>query len=589
MARRTKAPTKRKTVKWRDYKKTITFFFVPLWIMMGVLEVGERYFTGVVVQEALNRTSTLRTYLFVMAALFLVIYLLSHFSRYLLNRVVEPAIMGIRENLLTRTMYTEYANVEKLKRGEMLTKLTQNLGTVQAYEEQVFPEFVRGVTKGLLALAVCVWISPLLSLILFLSVPLIILINVFTSIPAKSLVEKRNTLENRQNTYAQNRLDNICSVKVYALEGSSEEEYGEVLGKLHEQNVKIANLKAVLTLLDGLNYILPYVLIFGGATLLAINGRINVGQIVSFTYLMDYITSLLGRLQHYIFETAEKKDANKRIHEILQMEIPPIGNGSTENLPTGNLSTENPPTENLPAENIPTENIPIENSRTEREEKNTDGDGEISFRHVTFAYSGEEEKPILRDVNLRIRRGEKVAVTGESGSGKSTLLKLISGLYQVTGGELDVGSTRVAYVNQENFLLEASVADNIRGQNAFLSDASLREAARRAGISDFVERLPDQYDTMIGMAGKLSGGEMQRLCLARAYAQDAEILLLDEPTSALDREKEGLVWDQVKGSDGKTIVMVTHTLLDAAVFDRIYRVENGTVQETDGGNGGEAI
>ncbi len=549
MGRKAKAAGKSRTIEWKYYKRKIFFFFVPLWIMMGIFEVGERYFTGVVVQEALNQTDRLRGWLCLLAALFLMNYLLSNFSRYLLNRAVEPAIMGIRERLLTNTMHTEYANVEKLKRGEMLTKLTQNLGTVQSYEEQIFPEFVRAVTKGLLALAVCVWISPLLSLILFLSVPLIILINVFTSIPAKSLVGKRNTLENQQNTYAQNRLENICSVKVYALEGSSEEEDGGILGKLHGQNVKIANLKAMLTLLDGLNFILPYVLIFGGATLLAMNGKISVGEIVSFTYLMDYITSLLGKLQYYIFETAEKKDADKRIQEILQMEVLP----------------------------------------KETEEKITNGDGEISFCHVTFAYSGEEAAPVLRDVDLLIGRGERVAVIGESGSGKSTLLKLISGLYQATEGELNVGSARVAYVNQENFLLEASVADNIRGQNTFLSDDSLREAARRAGISEFVERLPDRYDTIIGRIGKLSGGEMQRICLARAYAQDADILLLDEPTSALDHENERLVWDQLRNNNGKTIIMVTHSLLDETVFDRIYRVENGNVRQIGAENGGEII
>ncbi len=160
MGRKAKAAGKSRTIEWKYYKRKIFFFFVPLWIMMGIFEVGERYFTGVVVQEALNQTDRLRGWLCLLAALFFMNYLLSNFSRYLLNRAVEPAIMGIRERLLTNTMHTGYANVEKLKRGEMLTKLTQNLGTVQSYEEQIFPEFVRAVTKGLLALAVCVWISP---------------------------------------------------------------------------------------------------------------------------------------------------------------------------------------------------------------------------------------------------------------------------------------------------------------------------------------------------------------------------------------------------------------------------------------------
>lgn len=518
--------------------KLIYIYFFPLWMLMGILEVAEKYFTGTLVQWAIDDMGKVQYGILILAGLFLVNYLLSHFSSYLLNHVVESVIMKVREKLLSNVINTKYSNIEELTKGELLTKLMQNLKCVQDYEQNVLPGFIRSVTQGVLALIVCVLISPILASILFLSIPIIIIMNVLASVPTQSLIKVRNTIEAEQNTYAENRLENIKSIKIFSLEKWATDGYENYLNKNYSQNIKIANMRALLSILDGINYVLPYVLIFGGATILALKGKILVGEIVSFTYLMNFITTLMGSMQQFIYERNEKKDASHRISKILDLEVMDL--------------------EKLVEKCCQIEGVYLDN--------------------VSFSYVKGNKKNAVEGINIKITKGEKVAIVGESGSGKSTLLKLISGLYEQQYGTICI-SGKIACINQENFLLPISLAENIKGSNSSLTIQQVKEIAKKAGIDKFIESLPGGYNTIIDTES-LSGGEAQRICIARSFAQDAEILLLDEPTSALDHSNEELLWEQLrKSAMDKTILMVTHSFYDMSLFDNIYVMDNGKIIE----------
>lgn len=523
----------------RILSRSLCIYFFPLWILMGILEVAERYFTGTLVQWAMEDVGRLWHGILILAVLFLLNYLLGNFSSYLLSHVVEPQMMRVREKLLSNAMDTKYADIEEITKGELLTKLVQNLKCVQDYEQNVLPGFIRNATQGILALAVCVWISPILALVLFLSIPVIIMVNVLASAPIQPLINNRNTAETEQNTYAENRLENIRSIKVFSMEKQTAEDYGDRLKKIHSQNIRIAKRRALLTMLDGINYVLPYALIFGGATVLALKGGITVGGIVSFTYLMNFITTLMGSMQQFLYERNEKKDASSRISEILGLETADSGE------PAGGCRQ----------------------------------DGEVSLDKVSFSYAKGDGKNAVEGISIRVKKGEKVAVVGESGSGKSTLLKLVSGLYGQQHGSIHTGG-RITCINQENFLLPISLTDNIKGTDQSLTIRQVKEAAKGAGIDKFIECLPEGYDTVLD-TGSLSGGEAQRICIARGFAQDADILLLDEPTAALDRFNEGLLWDQLRESAaGRTVVMVTHSFYDMGLFDKIYVMDSGKIIES---------
>lgn len=222
----------------------------------------------------------------------------------------------------------------------------------------------------------------------------------------------------------------------------------------------------------------------------------------------------------------------------------------------------------------------------------------IQFEHVSFTYPGTEQ-PVLRDLNMRIRPGERVALIGENGAGKSTLAKLMLGLYQPTSGRILVDGrdlcelnftawrTQCAMIFQDFMRYHFTARDNIGFGDLQQLDnhSAIRGAARKSGADEVIEHLPQQYETLLGKAydesgQDLSGGQWQKLALARAYLRNAAVLVLDEPTAALDARAEVEVYRQFRDvSHGKSALLISHRLGSARLADRIVVLENGQIAE----------
>ena len=215
---------------------------------------------------------------------------------------------------------------------------------------------------------------------------------------------------------------------------------------------------------------------------------------------------------------------------------------------------------------------------------------DITLKNVRFSYDGKIN--VLENANLSIRDGEKIAVVGASGAGKSTVAALIARFYDVDEGEVLIGGKNVksiryetllqniSLVFQKTFLTRDSVFDNIRmGKNASLTE--VREAARKAQIDDFIMSLPDGYDTKVGSYGsRFSGGEKQRIAIARAILKNAPILILDEATSAADPENQVEIDKAIKNlCKGKTVIIIAHRLSVVGMCDRVLVVENHTISD----------
>lgn len=213
---------------------------------------------------------------------------------------------------------------------------------------------------------------------------------------------------------------------------------------------------------------------------------------------------------------------------------------------------------------------------------------DITCENIDFAY---EEEQILKDYSISIPKGSRIGIHGRSGSGKSTLLKLLMRFYDVNSGSIRMGDRKLSgininelrdmesYVTQETCLFHDSIANNIAIAKPGASREEIVEAAKKASLHEFIESLPKGYDTLVGELGDtLSGGEKQRIGVARAFLHDAPLLLLDEPTSNLDSLNESIILRSLKkmGKD-KTVILVSHRESTMVVAEKVYQMENGRI------------
>ncbi len=214
---------------------------------------------------------------------------------------------------------------------------------------------------------------------------------------------------------------------------------------------------------------------------------------------------------------------------------------------------------------------------------------DIEFKNVEFSYK--ESLNIIDNMSFKIKENQVVAFVGESGSGKSTITKLIAGFWNSDKGKIEIGginineiplnqlSGLISYVSQDNFLFDISIKENIKIANKEATDEEIVEIAKKSGCHDFIMKLQDGYDTLVGDGGShLSGGERQRITIARAMLKDSPIIILDEATSYLDPENENIVQEAISNLvKGKTLIMIAHRLKTVTGADKIFLVEKGKI------------
>lgn len=528
--------------------KKVLYSFLALWLLISLGAITEKYLIGVLVQWAVDDLGKLKIGVLLLLAIFVFNYLLNALVRWYFSGSVERAMAKEREHFQKVFTSVPLQALEQISHGEALSKLTVNLERIQNFVENICPRLIQTFVEGVLAFTVCIYISPILSLAAFGSIPLIIFLNVIASLPLNPLIENRNHMENVQDRCALSFLEQIRNVRCLGLEAFAVKKYDQYLKKTYEQSRKMSSYRAILTIFDAINFILPYAVTFGIGTALAINGKLYVGEMVSFAYLMNSVTNLLGNIQPLLYENAEYKKSLKMLSALLET----IEKGKAIKKPLYII------------------------------------DNEIRLENVSFSYKTQDPcmcYKVLKNIFMVIKPGEKIAIIGQSGSGKSTLLKLMMGLYSVDSGSIHIPIREkskelgIACLNQEMFLLPGSFRENIQGGWDDVDEITLHRAARLAEISSFIEQQPMGYDTYCS-AEALSGGERQRLCLARALAGNPSILLCDEPTADLDRKTAIEIMNNILYSDDdRTVVVVTHNLEFLEQFDRIYELKGGRLTE----------
>ncbi|MCL2462676.1 MAG: ABC transporter ATP-binding protein/permease, partial [Defluviitaleaceae bacterium] len=368
---------------------------------------------------------------------------------------------------------------------------------------------------------------------------------------------EERTKMNDKLWYASDRLGDknfAKDIRMYSMFGWFQDVYGNVVGRLRKAEGKVAGKTLSSSLIDGLLILLRDGAAYAYLVYLLINSRISLGD---FVLIFAAIGAFAGWVSGLILQTSDLARASSEISDFRAMlDFPDVSNrGPGAALPSFQRAPE------------------------------------ICLKNVSYQYSG-ADKPTLENINLRIKPGERIAVVGANGAGKTTLVKLICGLYRPTAGSVTLNGADINEFNRDEYfslitavfqdihLLADSIAGNVSQQLPEATDrARAGEALRLAGLGGKVDGLKDGIDTMLvrqvnADAIELSGGELQKLALARALYKEAPVIILDEPTAALDPIAENEMYQQyAKLTEGKTSVYISHRLASTRFCDRIIFID----------------
>ena len=429
--------------------------------------------------------------------------------------------------------------------GDIKTVLNEDIEKLELFLAHNLPEFIHYMIGPV---AIFIYLCTVNVALAFISlIPLILsfVVMMIMFSRTKSLLPRANLALANMNSVVIEYISGMKQIKAYNMGSDSFKKYSDAI---HEEN----DCWNVMSKRMGPGYGLFVVLLECGMILMVpigglffLNGSITMSVFLLFAFVGSMYLTEIRPLQDLSFNFAQVLTGLKKAKDILDL---PIYEGGSD----------------FPAENT------------------------IEVNDVTFSYDGKTD--VLKNCSLTIKTGEKLAVVGASGSGKSTLIQLISRFYDVNKGSITIGGKNVRDIDYETllqnisivfqkvFLTRDSVLENIRmGSNASIEQ--VRAAAKKAQIDDFIMALPQGYDTKVGSFGtRFSGGEKQRIAIARAILKNSPILILDEATSAADPENQVEIDKAIANlCEGKTVIIVAHRLGAVKMCDKVAVVENNTV------------
>ena len=526
-------------------------------IVEVIMETLIPYFMASIVDHGIKESDM--KHIYVTGAIMLVLALVSLTAGVLAGKFGAKASAGfaknLREGMYNNIQTFSFSNIDKFSTAGLITRLTTDVTNVQMSYQMLLRMCMRAPFTLVFSMILSFTISPEIACIylvavLFLGVVMFFIIKSATKY-FKIAFPKYDSL----NESVQENVSAIRVVKAYVREEHEKNKFktaSENIYKLFSKadNIVAYNSPAMMITIYGciilISWIGANIIIKTGATELTTGNLMNL-----LTYCMSILISLMMLSMIFVMMTMSVASA-ERIAEVLN-EKPDI------------VNPENPVTEIK--------------------------DGSITFEHVDFSYKNNSDKFVLKDINISIKSGETIGIIGGTGSSKSSLVNLISRLYDVNNGsvkvagrdvrEYDIESLRneVSVVLQKNVLFSGSIYDNLRWGNENATDEECRRACALACADEFIESFPDKYDTHIEQGGtNVSGGQKQRLCIARALLKKPKILILDDSTSAVDTATDARIRKAFASEiPGTTKLIIAQRISSVMNADRIIVMEEGCV------------
>ena len=461
---------------------------------------------------------------------------------------------NLRDKMFTNIQTFAFSNIDRFSTAGLVTRMTTDVTNIQNASMMTLRIAVRSPLMFICSVIMCVLINVELSAIFLVAIVVLgVAVGVITKKTYGLFIKVFNQYDD-VNASIQENISAIRVVKAFVREKFENKKYGKAVEKLYQLFVKAETTlmlvtPAMMLVMYGCMISLSW---FGAKFIVA--GDLTTGELTSmFTYIMSILMSLM-MLSMVIVMIAMSSASAERIIEVLE---------------------EKPDMENPEK--------PVMEMK----------DGSIDFENVDFSYkkgSGD-----LRNIDLHIDSGETIGVIGGTGSGKSSLIGLISRLYDVSEGSLKVGGVdvreydidmlrnNVSVVLQNNVLFSGTILDNLRWGNENATEEECREACRLACADEFIEKMPDKYETMIERGGSnVSGGQKQRLCIARALLKNPKVIILDDSTSAVDTATDKKIKEAFASKlTGVTKIIIAQRVASVEGADRIIVMDDGTVNSFD--------
>ncbi|KPL79133.1 multidrug ABC transporter ATP-binding protein [Ornatilinea apprima] len=465
----------------------------------------------------------------------------------------EGFARDLRSALFDKIQTLSFGNLDRLRTGQLIVRLTSDVHLVQLIWQMSLRIGARAPLLLIGSLVLMFITSPRMALrIIPLMLALVALIVIFSPTLQKLFRSVQQKLDALNNVLQEN-LAGIRVVKAFVRSRYENQRFDVVNQDLTQKNISVQRWMAVLmpTLMNFVNMGIVAVIWFGGIDV--INDQLTVGQLMAFTnYLLSALFPVLIASM-LVGSIAAAEASAGRINEVLESQ---------------------PEIQNQP------DAVEAHSLR-----------GEVEFENVTFQYNGNEADPVLRGINLKVQPGETIAILGSTGSGKSTLVNLIPRFYEASQGRVLIDGrdvrdfthesllTHFGIALQETVLFSGTIRDNIRYGKPQASDEDVIAAAKAAQAHEFIESLPNGYDTPVEQRGtNLSGGQKQRIAIARALLVKPRILILDDSTSAVDVDTEAHIQDALQDlMRGRTSFVIAQRISTVLSADRIIVMDNGQI------------
>ena len=541
----------------KEYKTAS--LLAPLFTALEVvMELFIPFITAAIIDQGIEAGDLGQVYRY--GALMIVMAFLSLCFGTLAGRFSAKASAGfacnLRDALYAKVQTFSFSNIDKYSTAGLVTRMTTDVTNMQNAYQMILRIAVRAPLMLVCSMCMCFFISVQLSEVFLVALVVLGVSLIFIMTRTIPVFQKVFRKYDDLNASVQENVSAIRVVKAFVREAYEDEKFKKAADGLYRLFVKAESTLA-------LNSPIMMLVVYGSILALSwfgahyiVAGELTTGNLTSlFSYVMGVLMSLMMLSMIFVMVTMSIASA-ERICEVLK-ETPALAD------PERPLMTVS--------------------------------DGRVDFDHVSFSYQHGSGEVVLRDIDLHIASGETIGVVGGTGSGKSSLVNLISRLYDVDQGSVRVGGVdvrdydlealrnQVAVVLQKNVLFSGTILDNLRWGKEDATEEECREAARLACADEFIDRFPDGYNTWIEQGGSnVSGGQKQRLCIARALLKSPKVLILDDSTSAVDTATDAKIREAfARQIPGTTKIIIAQRVSSVQNADRILVLDNGAVSGFD--------